>query len=126
VDRVNLCANGLAGVVKEINRVVLTGEVVSDATFGYTARGTGVATFTLAFFTEQPGRGQQKGYIGVVHLGDAAKRYADTARQAEKIKVEGRLQHRSWKTPEGFHKSKMEIVAETIEPFNAEGTHASE
>lgn len=123
---VNLCAKGLAGVVKEINRVVLTGEVVSDATFGHTVRGTGVTTFTLAFFTEQPGRGQQKGSIDVVCLGEEALRFAGMARQAEKVKVEGRLQHRSWKTPEGFHKSKMEIIAHTVELFNADGTQASE
>jgi single-strand DNA-binding protein len=123
---VNLSAKGLAVAVKEINRVVLTGEVVSDATFGYTARGTGVTTFTLAFFTDRPGRGQQKGYIDVVCLGDAAMRCAGVARQAEKVKVEGRLRHRSWKTPEGFNKSKMEIMAHTIEPFNADAAQASE
>jgi single-strand DNA-binding protein len=113
-------------VVKEINRVVLTGEVVSDATFGYTARGTGVTTFTLAFFTEQPGGRQQKGYIDVVLMGDAAQRCAGVARRAEKVKVEGRLQHRSWKTPEGIPKSKMELIARAIEPFNADGTQVSE
>jgi single-strand DNA-binding protein len=113
-------------VVKEINRVVLTGEVVSDAAFGYTARGTGVTTFTLAFFTEQPGGGRQKGYIEVVCLGDAAQRCAGVARQAANVKVEGRLQHRSWKTPEGFHKSKMEIIALAIELFHADGAELSE
>ena len=113
-------------MVTEINRIVLTGEVVSDASFGYTARGTGVTTFTLAFFTEQPGGGRHKGCIEVVCLGDAAQRWAGVARQAASIKVEGRLQHRSWKTPEGFHKSKMEIIARAIEPFGADGPEISE
>jgi single-strand DNA-binding protein len=113
-------------VVKEINRVVLTGEVVSDAAFGYTARGTGVTTFTLAFFTEQPGGKRHKGYIEVVCLGEAAQRCAGVARQAASVKVEGRLQHRSWKTPEGFHKSKMEILARAIEPFQPDGPEISE
>ncbi len=117
---------GVAGGVKEINRVVLTGEVVSDATFGYTARGTGVTTFTLAFCTEDAGGGQRRGRIDVVCLGDAARRCAGVARQAEKIRVEGRLQHRSWKTPEGFHKSKMEIMAHAIEPLGAGGAQTSE
>jgi single-strand DNA-binding protein len=113
-------------VLKEINRVVLTGEVVSDAAFGHTARGSGVATFTLAFCSGDPDRGRQKGYIDVVCLGDAALRCVGVARQAEKVKVEGRLQHRSWTTPEGFHKSKMEIMAQTIEPYTDEGAPTSD
>jgi len=36
------------------------------------------------------------------------------------------LQHRSWKTPEGFHKSKMEIMAHAIEPLGAGGAQTSE
>lgn len=113
-------------MAQEINRVILTGEVVADATFGHTARGTGVTTFTLAFFTEQTGRGLKKGYIDVVCLGDEAKRVAVMAKRAEKVKVEGRLQHRSWKTPEGFHKNKMEIMAQVIEPYKGDGTQVFE
>ncbi len=113
-------------MVKEINRIVLTGEVVSDASFGYTARGTGVTTFTLAFFTDLPGGGRQKGYIEVVCLGDAARCCAGVARQAAKVKVDGRLQHRSWKTPEGFQKSKMEIIVHAIEPFHPDGAELSD
>lgn len=112
--------------MKEINRVVLTGEVVADAAVGQTARGTGVSTFTLAFFTEQPGRGRHKGYISVVCLGDAATQCSGAVRQAEWVTVEGRLQHRSWKTPEGFHKSKFEIVAHRVEPCAADAAEAAE
>lgn len=112
--------------MKEINRVVLTGEVVADAAFGHTARGTGFTTFTLAFFSEQPGRKQQKGYITVVCLGDAAARFSALARYGERVKVEGRLQYRSWKTTEGFHKNKWEIVAHTVEPFAADDAKAAE
>jgi len=112
--------------VKEINRVVLTGEVVSDAVFGHTARGTGVTTFTLAFFTEQRGGGQVKGYIDVVCMGDEAVSCAGTARHAVTVLVEGRLQQRSWKTPEGFGKSKTEIVAHRVEPFKADGAQPAE
>lgn len=112
--------------MKEINRVVITGEVVADVTSGHTVRGTELTAFTLAFFTEQPGRGLQKGYIDVICLGDAAKRCAAAARRSKRVKVEGRLQQRSWKTPEGFHKSKLEIVADTVESFAADNRVAAE
>lgn len=104
---------------------MLTGEVVSDAAFGHTVRGSGVATFTLVFFSGQPGGGLKKGYVDIVFMGDQAKKFAGMARRSEKLKVEGRLQQRSWKTPEGFHKSKLEIVAHQIEPFTADGVPAS-
>jgi len=108
--------------VKDINRVVLTGEVVSDATFAYTPRGTGVTTFALAFFSEERDRGQQRGIIDVVCLGDEAMKCAGIVKRSEKVKIEGRLQQRNWKTPEGFHKSKTEIVAHTVESFIAATT----
>jgi single-stranded DNA-binding protein len=112
--------------VKEINRVILTGEVVADAVFGYTARGTGVATFTLAFVTEQHGGGRQKGRIDVICMGDAAAGCAAIARRAEWVKVEGSLQQRNWKTPEGFQKSKTEIMARAVEHFKADAGQASQ
>lgn len=112
--------------MKEINRVILTGEVVADAVLGYTARGTGVATFTLAFVTERHGGGEQKGRVDVVCMGAAAAGCAAVARRAERVKVEGRLQQRSWKTPEGFQKSKTEIMAHTVEPFKADAAQASQ
>ena len=112
--------------MKEINRVILTGEVVADAVFGHTARGTGVCTFTLVFVTERHGGGEQKGRIDVVCMGDAAVGCAVIARRAERVKVEGHLQQRSWKTPEGFQKSKTEIMAHTVEPFKADAALASQ
>jgi hypothetical protein len=36
------------------------------------------------------------------------------------------LQQRSWKTPEGFQKSKTEIMAHTVEPFKADAAQASQ
>ena len=113
------CGVNLAYAVKDINRVVLTGEVVADAALAYTPRGTGVVTFTLAFSIDLHDGGQQKGTIDIVCLGEVAKRCKGMVKRSAKVKVEGRLQQRSWKTPEGFYKSKTEIVADTVDTFNA-------
>lgn len=98
-----------------INSVVLSGEVVSDAAFVYTPRGTGVTTFTLAFFSEQHDGGRKKGTIDIVCIGDAATGCAGIVKRSAMVKLEGRLQQRSWKTPEGFYKNKTEIVAHSVE-----------
>jgi len=47
---------------------------------------------------------------------------AGIVKRSEKVKIEGRLQQRNWKTPEGFHKSKTEIVAHTVESLRAATT----
>lgn len=111
--------------MKEINRIVLTGEVVADAVLGHTARGTEVATFTLAFFTGLKGSGVRKGRIDVVCLGDAASGCAAVAKRAERVRVEGSLQQRSWKTVEGFQRSKTEIVADAVESLSIDGSAES-
>lgn len=104
---------------ERINQVILTGEVVSDAVFGCTPRGTGVATFTLAFFNEHDERGKHKGTIDVVCMGDEVARSAGSVRRSTIVRVEGSLRQRSWKTPEGFYRSKTEIAAHSVESLRA-------
>jgi len=105
--------------VEEINRVVLTGKIVGDSAFSYTARGTAIAIFTLAFSSDpdkqQKNEKRKRGFIDIIYFGAEECRWAETLKKGKRIIVEGRLQQRNWRTPEGIQKSKTEIIANRIE-----------
>ena len=63
----------------------------------------------------QPGGPRNKrGLIDVIYCSDESSRWAQLLKKASTVVVEGRLQQRSWQTPEGMQKRKMEIVADKL------------
>ena len=103
--------------MKDITRVVLRGELVRDAYFTNTPRGTAVITFTLAFVNvpAQPGGPRNKrGRIDVIYCSNESSRWSQLLKKTTIVVVEGRLQQRSWQTPEGIQQRKMEIVADNL------------
>ena len=104
--------------MENINRVVLTGKLVRDSAFGYTAGGAALATFTLAFFSDpntQRNVKEKKGLIDVIFFGAEARMWAEALKKGTQVIVKGRLQQRSWRTSEGTHKNKTEIIANQLE-----------
>jgi single-strand DNA-binding protein len=103
--------------VKDINKVVLRGELIREAVFSHTPRGRTVTTFTIVFNNSNQDFGvsrNSKGFIGVIYFSDTLPPQAQLFKKGKKVVVEGRLQQRSWNTPEGIKKQKTEIVAEKI------------
>jgi single-strand DNA-binding protein len=103
--------------VKDINKVVLRGELIRDAVFSHTPRGREVTTFTIAFDNSTldfGGSRNTKGFIDVIYFSDKLSPQAQLLKKSKKVVVEGRLQQRSWHTPEGIKKRKTEIVAENM------------
>ena len=103
--------------MKDINKVVLRGELIRDAVFSHTPRGRAVTTFTIAFANSNldfGGSRNTKGFIDVIYFSDRLSPQARLLQKSKKIVVEGRLQQRSWQTSEGIKKRKTEIVAEKI------------
>ena len=94
------------------------GELVKDSTFGYTARGNAFATFTLAF-PSVPEKDvlskREKGRINIIFFGAEAPKWSPLLKVGKQVVVEGKLQQRSWKTPEGIYKSRTEIIANQVE-----------
>jgi len=107
--------------VKDINRIVLGGVLVRDSHFGYTARRTAVATFTLTF-SSSPDKGgfskKKKSHIDVIFFGAEGSKWSQLLKRGKEVLIEGRLQQRSWVTPEGIHKNKTEIIADRVESSN--------
>lgn len=103
--------------MKDINKIVLRGELIRDAVFSHTPRGRAVTTFTIAFDNSNldfGGSRNNKGFIDVIYFSDKLSPQAQLLQKSKNIVVEGRLQQRNWRTSEGIQKRKTEIVAENI------------
>lgn len=103
--------------MEDINKIVLMGELIRDAVFSHTPRGTAITTFTIAFDNSNldfGGSRNNKGFIDVIYFSDKLSPQAQLLQKSKNIVVEGRLQQRNWRTSEGIQKRKTEIVAENI------------
>ena len=112
------------------NRVILTGRVVNPPRHQYRPDGSPVVQFILELNhsenpSDQPlnhgGTGQslhrngageaEGGWINVVAFGKLAEFKLNLLQSGQHLLVEGRLNQRRWQTPEGKHRSLIEVVA---------------
>lgn len=101
------------------NKVILLGNLTRDPELRYTPNGSPVASFDLAMnrsLTAQNGeRRDEVCYITIVVWGKQAETCAEYLAKGRQALVEGRLQQRSWETPEGQRRSKHEVVADRVQ-----------
>jgi len=101
------------------NKVILLGNLTRDPELRYTPNGSPVCSFDLAVdrtYTTQAGeRRDEVCYITIVVWGKQAELCAEYLAKGRTTLVEGRLQQRSWETPEGQRRTKHEVVAERIQ-----------
>jgi single-strand DNA-binding protein len=114
-----------------LNRVVLTGKVVTPPRRHFRPDGSPVIQFPLELndsedLTGQPldrkGTGQRgRNRIDVVAFGKLAEFKLDLLQSGQHLMVTGRLNQRSWQTPEGRNRTRTEVIAtalQTIEEKN--------
>lgn len=111
-----------------LNKVILIGRLTKDPELKSTPSGVSVATFTLAVdrsFTNQQGE-READFIPVVvwrSLADTVGKYLNKGRL---VAVSGRIQTRSYDTPEGQKRYITEVVADEVQFLernpNAAGT----
>jgi len=92
-----------------LNRVSLIGHVATEPQLRYTPNGTAVTSFRLA--TNGTEAVQFHTVIAWRGLAEIAAQYVSKGRL---VYVGGRLQGRTWQTPEGVSRYALEIVAEEI------------
>jgi len=106
-----------------MNKVVLVGRLTKDMELKYTAKGTAVASFTLAIdrrFKSQTGE-KETDFINCVvwgAVGETASKYVGKGSQ---IGVAGRIQTRSYEAKDGGKRYVTEVVAEEIEFMGSAG-----
>lgn len=103
----------------DFNRVFLIGRLARDPELRYIPSGTAVATFTVATnraYTVASGEKREETcFVRVVAWARQAELCGQYLTKGSPVFVEGRLQSRSWETPEGQKRSTLEVVAQTIQ-----------
>ncbi len=102
-----------------LNRVFLMGNLTRDPELRYIPSGTAVATFTVAsgrVYTLASGEKREETcFVRVVAWSRQAELCGEYLSKGSPVFVEGRLQSRSWETPEGQKRSTIEVVAQNIQ-----------
>jgi len=102
-----------------LNKVFLIGRLARDPELRYIPSGTAVSTFTLAAnrtYTLASGEKREDTcFVRVVAWARQAELVGEYLSKGSPVFVEGRLQSRSWETPEGQKRSTLEVVAQNIQ-----------
>jgi single-strand DNA-binding protein len=114
-----------------LNRVVLTGKVITQPRRHYRPDGSPVIQFPLELNNPEIQTGQAVNRVGtgqtgrkritIVAFGKLAELKLDLLQSGQHLMVIGRLNQRSWQTPEGKNRTLTEVIAtdlRTIEEKN--------
>ena len=104
---------------RSLNKVQLIGNVTRDPELRYTPNGTPVCSFGLAtnrsWLPEGSSeRREETEFHKLVAWNKLAELCSQLITKGRKIYIEGRLQSRSWETPDGEKRSATEIVIEDM------------
>ncbi len=103
------------------NSVTVVGNVTRDPELRFTASGQATATFGLAVNRvwndrQTNERKEAVSFFDIVCWREMAENASESLSKGARVLVTGRLEQRSWETPEGEKRSKIEIVADEIGP----------
>ena len=100
------------------NKVILMGNLTKDPEIRYTPNGTAVANFSIAVNRRYKINGEVKdevSYLDIVVFGKQAENCGQYINKGDSILVEGRLQQRRWESEDDQKRSKIEIVAQSVQ-----------
>lgn len=103
------------------NQATLVGNATRDPELRFTASGQATASFGLAVNRRWQNRQtneweEQVSFFTVVTWRNLAENVAESVHKGTRVIVTGRLEQRSWETPDGQKKSTVEIVADAVGP----------
>ncbi len=111
------------------NSVTLLGNLTRDPEVRYTPSGAPVATLGLAVNRRYKDSGgsdhEETLFIDVVVWNKQAESCGQYLKKGRLILVAGRLQQRSWESPEGQKRSRHEVVAERVQFLSSGGGHGN-
>ncbi|HEX8132547.1 MAG TPA: single-stranded DNA-binding protein [Actinomycetes bacterium] len=109
----------------DLNVVAITGRLTADPTLHSTANGTDVTTLRVAI--SRPRRQSEQradaDFVDVVVWGEQAKHAAKYLAKGRRVGISGRLQQRTWTTPEGSNRSRLQVVAEQVQFLDPRNGH---
>lgn len=109
-----------------LNSVILMGNLTRDPELRTTPNGTSVASFGLAVnrrYRQGDETKEEVCFVDITCFGRQAETASEYLSKGNLALIEGRLQWRSWETPEGQKRSKHEVIANNIQfmPRNSGG-----
>lgn len=104
---------------RSLNKVMLIGNLTRDPELRYTPQGTAVCSFGLAtnrswMPSDSTERKEEAEFHRIVAWNKLAELCSQLLSKGRKVYIEGRLQTRSWETPDGDKRQATEIVAEDM------------
>src|SRR3712207_670820 len=96
------------------NRVVLAGNLTRDPELRFTQEGVPVASFSIAV-NRVRSKSEAVDFFNVSAWRELGERVANYKKKGDPILVEGRLQYRTWQTPDGTKRSTVEVVADRVQ-----------
>ena len=103
------------------NTVTLVGNVTRDPELRFTPSGQATATFGLAVNRvwndrQTNERREAVSFFDIVCWREMAENVSESLQKGARVVVTGRLEQRSWETPDGDRRSKVEVVADEVGP----------
>jgi single-strand DNA-binding protein len=105
-------------LMASLNSVILLGNLTRDPELRSTLNGTSVASFGLAVnrrYRQGEEQREEVCFVDIVCFGRQAETASEYLSKGNLVMIEGRLQWRSWETPEGQKRSKHEVIANNIQ-----------
>ena len=113
-----------------LNRVTLVGRLTRDPELRYIPSGAAVLSFSIAVnrrYKAQSGEWKDDTtFVDVVAWQALAERLNETLKKGSPVFVDGSLTSRSWETPEGQKRSKIEVRAMSVQPLERMGPESKE
>src|SRR5580658_3098 len=103
------------------NSVILVGNITRDPELRFTNTGQPTASFGLAVNRRWQNRQTQEweeatSFFDVVCWREMAENVSESLTRGSRVVVVGRLEQRSWETPDGDRRSKVEVIADEVGP----------
>src|SRR5918995_1777192 len=102
------------------NRVVLAGNLTRDPELRFTQEGVPVANFSIAV-NRVRSKSEAVDFFNVSAWRELGERVASYKKKGDSIVVEGRLQYRTWQTPDGTKRSTVDVVANNVQFLSRSG-----
>ena len=112
-----------------LNRVILTGIVVTPPRRHHRPDGSAVIQFPLELDDSEEVAGSalnrngskqgRRNRIDIVAIGKLAEVEVDLLQTGRHVVVTGRLNQRRWQTPEGKNRTQTEVIATSLRPIEA-------
>jgi single-strand DNA-binding protein len=100
------------------NKVILMGNLTKDPEIRYNPNGTAVANLSIAINRKYKAGDESReevSFFDIVVFGKQAEHCSQYLNKGSGVLVDGRLQQRRWETDDGQKRSKVEVVAQSVQ-----------